>query len=226
MLFVVGNFDKVKVKKLVQHYFSKVKSKKKQPILFSKPVLQTSKRISMKAPHPKDSLNTILFYWAVPEWTLKDDAALSLLAAHLNNVFKSKNGLPLSEVSSQANTDMHRVAGQFYIETKFLDRKDSTQIHKFIVDKIEKLIKKRISPEDLIRAKKSEISAIVEAQKSLGFGSSRTELLGKGLLFKDNPDLYFEKLRIQQKLKVNQLRTFSKKWLNTTPFTIIFTSNN
>ncbi|MEO1032698.1 MAG: pitrilysin family protein [Bacteroidota bacterium] len=225
-LFVVGHFDDLKVKQLVYNYFGNIKSKQKRPIELSKPVLQSNQSISMKAPHPEDVLNTVIFSWAIPEWTLKDDAALKLVAAHLNNSFTSKNGLPLSVVKSGSYTDMHKVAGQFYIEIKFSDANDSTKIDQLVSGKIKDLLKKHMTPHDLNLAKKSEIENIKDMQENLGFGWSRTELLGKGLLFRDNPSMYFERLKIQQELTAKQLKRMSRKWLNKKPFKVSFTAND
>nr|WP_321232755.1 insulinase family protein [uncultured Psychroserpens sp.] len=224
ILFVVGDFNKAKAKKLIQNYFSDIKSKPK-PTKVLKPVSQLSEYISMQAPHPKDSINTMVFSWAISEWEIKDDAALKLIAAHLNNFFKTENSLPKSVFKSGVYTDMYKNAGQFYIRIQFSNSNDSDQINKLILDKVDELVKKNMTEQDLINAKKSEINDIKDMQRNLGFQWSRTELLGKSILFKGTPNAYYERLKQQQQLTTKQVKEISLKWLEKKPFRILFKSN-
>ena len=224
VLFVVGNFDKANTKKLINRYFNQINSKK-QSKNTSAPVKQSSISVSMKAPHPQDSLNTKVFSWAISERDLKDEAVLKLAAAHLNHTFKTKNYFPSPIAYVGVNIDMYRTAGQFQIRIRFSNNEDSGQIEKIVLNTVKELTKRNMTDSDLMKAKESEISDVKQMQEKLGFQWSRTELLGKSLLVYNNPSAYFERLQIQQQLTSNQITETVKKWLNKKPFMILFTSN-
>lgn len=225
ILFVVGNFDKTKVKKIIHQYFSKIESKQK-PIQIPKPIIQPEESISMKAPHPEDSLNTMVFSWAISKWEPKDAAILKLVAAYLNHTFKTKDYFPSTVVSSGAYADMYKNAGQFQVRIQFSNTDDSIQIENLILRTIKRATKKNLTKQDFKTAKENEIRNIKEMQENLGFQSSRTELLGKSLLFNGNPNAYFERLKIQQEVTEKEVRKISKKWIGNKPFRILFTSTS
>ena len=222
VLFIVGSFDQVKTKALVPKYFGSLASKTK-PSISPVSINQSSERITTKAPHPKDSLNTLVFSWAISKWKMKDDAALKLIAAHLNNSF-GKEKLSPSVQRSGAYNDMYANAGQFHIRIQYLDSKDSTQIEGSVLSAVNQLLARRLGEVELQNARASEINDIKDMQNQLGFQWSRTELLGKGLLFRGNPSAYFERLKLQQRLSPRQIRKIAKNWLKREPFRILFTS--
>ncbi|MBX2872563.1 MAG: insulinase family protein [Saprospiraceae bacterium] len=220
VLFVVGNFDKDDAKKMIPKYFNGIESRTK-PVDTPISIKQSSNRVSTMAPHPNDSLNTMVFSWAISAWNIEDDAALKLISAHLNNSLQ-KEKLPSSVRKSSINTDMYINAGQFYVRIQFSNPKDSTQIEQLILEEINQLAKKNIGESDLQNARESEIKNIKDMQKQLGFGWSRTELLGKSLLYTGNPNAYFERLKLQQRMTTRRLKKTARKWLKDKPFTITF----
>ncbi len=222
ILFVVGNFDVSRVKKLVHQYFSKVASKKRPVNEVSKPIVPSKESISMKTPHQNDSLNTMVFSWAIPNYELKDDAVLKLVASHLNNRYKLKKYIPFAVANSRAYADMYKTAGQFQVRIQFPNACDSTHVEKFFLRGIKGLTEKDLTTNELGLAKKSAITDIRGMQENLGFQWSRTELLGTSLVYGDDPNAYFERLRIQQGLTSKQVRKVLSKWMVSKPFRILF----
>lgn len=220
VLFIVGNFDPEKAKALAPKYFGSIESKTK-PIAKSGSIKQSTQSITTAAPHAKDSLNTLVFSWAISQWKLKDDAALRLLAAHVNNSLEKENLAP-SVLRSGVYNDMHAHAGQFYIRVQFSETRDSTQIEQLIRDKINQLVDRKLRELELQNARASEINDIKDMQNQLGFQWSRTELLGKSLLNSGKPSAYFGRLRLQQRLTSRQIRKAAQKWLANEPFRILF----
>lgn len=222
VLFVVGDFDRGKARNLIPQYFGSLESKRKantSPVS----IKQSSQQVSAKAPHPKDSLNTMVLSWAISKWKMKDDAALKLIAAHLNNSF-GKEKLSPSVQRSGAYSDMYANAGQFYIRIQFSDAKDSTQLEEFALDKVSQLSDRKLMELDLQNARASEINDIRDMQNQLGFQWSRTALLGTSLLFHGRPNAYFERLKLQQRLNARQIKKAARKWLKNRPFRILFTA--
>lgn len=84
------------------------------------------------------------------------------------------------------------------------------------------LLQKGIAETELEQAKKTEINTIGEMQQNLGFQYSRTELLGEGLLYENDPGFYYKRLEKQLKLKEKDVHKVAKKWLGSEPFRILF----
>jgi len=224
VLFIVGNFDLVKTKALILGYFGDLEAKRKT---YTSPVLikQSTEQVSAKAPHPQDSLNTLVLSWAISEWKMRDDAALRLISAHLNNSFgKEELTLTPSVQRSGAYSDMYANAGQFYIRIQFSDSKDSTQIEQFLLDKIKQLTDRKLEVLELQKALASEINDIKDMQNQLGFQWSRTELLGKNLLFHGKPNAYFKRVKLQQRMSARKIKKAAQTWLKNDPFRILFTA--
>lgn len=222
VLFIVGNFDVENAEKLVSMYFKPIESKAKS-IAAPVSIKQSVARVSTKAPHPMDSINTMVFSWAISSWKIEDDARLKLISAHLNTSLKEGN-LPSSVMSSYVYNDMYTNAGQFYVRIRFSDPKDSTEIEQLVLNEIKELLQKKIAELDLQEAKKSEIRDIEDMQKQLGFQWSRTELLGKSLLYNGSPNAYFDRLKLQEDITPRQIKKAARKWLRHQPFTILFTA--
>lgn len=87
ILFLVGNFDIEEAKKHINTHFSDIPSKAKQ---FNKvkSTSHLSKKLTLKAPHPNDTLNTLVLSWAIPKWGNQDDGTLKLIADILNKRLK------------------------------------------------------------------------------------------------------------------------------------------
>ncbi len=98
-------------------------------------------------------------------------------------------------------------------------------LEQLLREEVERLVKSKISKAELASAKQKEVEYIKEMRENLGFQWSRTELLGEGLLFTDQPDFYLTRLEMQAKVKAKDLRKVAKKWLDTAPFRILFLSH-
>ncbi|WP_299229111.1 insulinase family protein [uncultured Psychroserpens sp.] len=226
VLFVVGNFEIEKAKSLIENYFRNIPSKQKLPSnIKNKKIDQSTGKIIMKAPHPNDSINTIVFSWAIPKLKIEEEAAIQLIASHLNNTFKAKHFFPSSIIKCNVKANFYMNAAQFLVQIQFSNAEESILIKELVLSKIRNLAKKPISILDLENAIKLEIANVRDQQKSLGFQWSRTELLGKSLLNHGNPNAYFEKLQIQQHLTAEQIKKSAKQWISNDPFKVLFTAN-
>ncbi|EZH74108.1 hypothetical protein ATO12_14635 [Aquimarina atlantica] len=223
VLFVVGNFDVEDTKKQIEAYFKNLPSKVRDHKII-KPTQHVGVNITMQAPHTKDTIQTMVFSWAVPKWGSRDDGTLKLVAAILNTRLNHKSRFPKSVIKHTVSTDMYEFAGQFAIRSTFTTVTDSIAIENLVLDKVTELIKKGVTEAELLNAKQSEISDIKEMQQRLGFQWSRTELLGEGFLFTADPGFYMKRLEEQLQLTREDVKKGAEKWLKRKPFRVLFVS--
>ena len=82
-------------------------------------------------------------------------------------------------------------------------------------------------PEDELRTVKLEaINEVKEMSNNLGFIGSRTELLGEGELYANNPDYYLQRLRRQSKLRPTDIQSTAAKWLKRKGARLLLLSEN
>ncbi|WP_340077030.1 pitrilysin family protein [Leptobacterium sp. I13] len=224
VLFLVGNFNIEDAKKLIDIHFSDIHSKKKLPETI-KQAKHLSKSLTMKAPHPNDTLNTLALSWSVSKWGSRDHGALKLIASILNNRIEAESRSLKTVIKSNVDTEMYQFGGRFLIQASFSSTKDSTILENLIFKTLDGLIKKGVTERELIDAQKNEVAVIKKIQQKLGFQASRTELLGEGLLFTENPTFYYEVLKSQLSLNRKDIKNVAKKWLEKPPYRILFVSN-
>ncbi|WP_109852256.1 pitrilysin family protein [Aquimarina sp. AU58] len=224
VLFLVGNFDIEDAKKQIDTYFKNLPSKVRDHKII-KPTEHVEANITMKAPHPNDTIQTMVFSWAVPKWGSRDDSTLKLIATILDTRLNDKSRFPKSFIKNTVSTDMYEFAGQFAIRTTFAAVKDSTQIEHLVLDKVNEFIETGVTEAELINAKQSEISDIKEMQQRLGFQWSRTELLGESFLFTADPGFYVKRLEEQLQLTREDVKKGAEKWLKRKPFRVLFVSD-
>ncbi|WP_024770934.1 M16 family metallopeptidase [Aquimarina macrocephali] len=224
VLFLVGNFDVEEAKKQIETYFRNLPSKEKDHKII-KPTKHVEANITMKAPHPKNTIQTMVFSWAVPKWGSIDDSTLKLIASILDIRLKDKSRFPESFIKTSVSTDMYEYAGQFAIRTTFAAVKDSTQIENLVLDKVNEFIETGVTEAELKDAKQNEVNDIKEMQQRLGFQWSRTELLGESFLFTGNPGFYVKRLEKQLQLTREDVKKGAKKWLKRKPFRVLFVSD-
>jgi hypothetical protein len=75
------------------------------------------------------------------------------------------------------------------------------------------ILRNGITGEELISAQSKAINNINKMQLNLGFIDSRTEILGEGLLYKNDPNYFLSRLKLQEKLKPKNIQAVAKKWL-------------
>lgn len=225
ILFVVGNFDVKEAKEHIEQYFKDIRPREKTSPKINRPK-QSKESITMNAPSPEDEKNTLIFTWAIPKWGSPDDAAMRLLTYVLDERLSREGYFPNSVVNANSSKllEFYEFAGQFGALVTFSAKKDSTLIQQLLQQEVARLIKAKITKDELERAKQKEIEYIKEMQENLGFQWSRTELLGEGLLFTGQPDFYLTRLKTQANLDSKDIKNVAKKWLKTQPFRILFLS--
>lgn len=222
-LFIVGNFDEKKTKELIEKYFKDIRQKKVTSRFSASTGKRTSSTATIKAPTEH---HCISLTWAIPGWGSADDAALRLLANILDFRFADTSLFPLPVVKAESGNllSLYEYAGQFGVYSFFTSLSDSVSIEKILYRAVDSLIRFGISKEELILAQNKEIGYIKEMMSELGFQWSRTELLGEGLFFKNDPGYYLNRIKKQSVLTTEDIRKAAKKWLGKKAFRLLTVS--
>ena len=224
ILFVVGNFDKDVAKKKINQHFGKIPKKKGvgNSSIIQTPV-QNRKSFTVQTNSNEHHLALV---WATPEWGSAEDATLriisNLLDKRLKNVAKQND--KILKTNATTLLDMYQYAGQFGIYASFSNIGDKAEIESFLGKEIKILLESGITEPELKLAKQKEIQTIKKMQQNLGFQNSRTQLLGESLLFRNDPDAYFGRLKQQINLKKEEVEKITKFWLGKSPSKILFKS--
>lgn len=223
ILFVVGDFHLEETKQLIKYNFEDI------------PVSEGKE--SPQIPFPDNNFQHILvvtnsdhnylsFTWAIPGWGTTEEAGFRLLSNILDE--RLENEARESSIISDANSsrllNIHQAAGQFGIHASFSFLKDSISVEQLLIDTVQDLVRNGVTQLELSRAKQKEITKIREMEKNIGFQYSRTELLGESLLFKNDPNFYFIRLKEQMSLNENEVNKLAEDWLSNMSSKILFIS--
>ncbi|HEY4611449.1 MAG TPA: pitrilysin family protein [Bacteroidota bacterium] len=220
ILFVIGGFDAQQVRGLVKNNFERLAGGRAPMPVPAPRAVHSAGRVTLRSP---STLHTVSLLWALPEESSSDDAALWLLAHILDARLADSTKMPASSVEAGSGNLINRYefAGQFGVYAKFSSLSDSADIEHRLANVLTDVVQSGISEEELRNARRAEIDRIKEMMGNLGFMSSRTELLGEGILFAGNPDHYLEQVKKQSTLTTQDVQSAARKWLSNKPFRLL-----
>lgn len=221
ILIVVGKFDPVETEELIKFYFDDIPAsagKENKEISFPKNINEYAK---VKTKSDENYLNLV---WVIPGWGSPEDASFRLLANILDERLenKKKNFSIIKNANSSKLLNIHKETGQFGVYASFSSLKDSISTEHFLTVTIDELVNNGVTDAELSRAKQKNILKISKMEKNIGFQNSRSELLGESLIFKNDPDFYFFRLKRQINLDKNEVNKLTKKWLSKLNSKILF----
>lgn len=211
ILFIVGGFETEQTRKLIESEFGGIE-KKGQVINNKFPTAKCSPG-SFSLPTTAKT-NFISITWPMPGWKSPDIEKLQILANVLDEKFKKDT---LSFILSSGSSDLfnsYQWAGQFGLFASFSSSSDSNAVEQHLMKILNDVIKKGVSENELKLGKQKAISNIKQMQATLGFISSRTELLGEGLLYANDPGYYLLRLKRQLNLTTKDIQKIAKKYFS------------
>ena len=211
VLFIVGNFDVAKTKLAIQKEFGSIAGS------------GTIKKFDNTIPTPSSARTTLStqsgshflsITWPLPSYGSKDDPVLKLLSYIVEErLAKSKPDF-ITKTSAIDLFALYQLAGQFGVSASFNSIADSNKVENYLYETVQTVINKGVTKEELDNAKLRAIDNVHGLFRNLGFIESRTELLGEGLFFANDPGYYYKRLQKQSKLNEKDIKAASSKWLN------------
>lgn len=221
VLFISGNFDAKNMRQLIDTHFAKVTRRGvRKPVKMSSPSVDPKMAV-VKA---KTEGHCLALSWPIPAWNSREAPAMQLAAQVLHA--RLKRAQPASVKTSGATElfQFYEFGGQFGVIATFDSLTERENVERFLIKNIEDIIRDGVSADELSAARTAAIDEVKNFQKKLGFIGSRTELLGKSLLFSNDPDHYFKRLKTQQKLTVKDVHRAASTWLKKPHSTVLIVS--
>jgi len=223
VLFVAGNFDPEKVRTQLSSTFHKMKSRGTHPKFNSGNAASAGERI-VKTTVPEHHLSLV---WATAAWGREETGTTQLLAKILDQRLNSAKPEVVTSAGSSDLFASFEHAGRFGVYASFKSLKQKELVENFLREAIRSIASSGVTENELSQAKQSLIRETAEMRKALGFIGSRTELLGEGLLFRNDPDFFVKRIKAQQRLRSGDLKKTAVRLAKTEPGkTLVLSSQN
>jgi predicted Zn-dependent peptidase len=210
ILFVVGDFMPAQVKSLIEKYFSGLTKTGKLNNVKPQPAKHIQGSFTMPSVIKS---NFISITWQIPGYTSPDAEKLELLAQLFDEKIKNDSVKFIPGSGSSELLNIYEWAGQFGVYASFASAPDSLKVEQHLLEIVNETIKNGVSANELLTAKRKMIANISEMEMTLGFIGSRTELLGEGLLYANDPGFYLSRLKRQLAFTAKDIQTIAAKWL-------------
>lgn len=210
---MAGNFDPDKVGTMVLAAFQKFKGRGTHPEFNSTPAASEGERI-VKTVVPEHHLSLV---WAIAAWGSEETAIMQLLAKSLDERLKSAKPTAVTNAGSSDIFERFEYAGRFGVSASFKSLRHKDLVENFLRDSIRSIARSGVTENELSQARQSIIMETAEMRKTLGFIESRTELLGEGLLFRNDPDFFVKRISAQQRLRSGDIKQAATRLVKRTP---------
>lgn len=224
-ILIVGYFDPASVKNNIQEQFNEIKGGKRVSLI-ERRVAET------RADNQRIPTNVVNYYqsitWAVPHWASVDAAALEMLSRIIDKRLKKRAELDsnLIDAGSLRDTDFYQLAGHFGVSASYKNLSYEKEVVTMLEEEVKKLLIGGVLEEELNTAKNESVKWIKEQTSKLGFIGSRTRLLGTGLLLNNDPDTYFDRLKTQLELTIEDVNKTARKYLSDSGFRLLLMPKN
>jgi len=192
ILFIVGNVGVAEARILVERYFSPIP---KGPVQAPEAIPDTdhSQRILDVQTQTKAPAHYRALVWPLPEYGHPDHPALLLSAYLLDNRLKQVAPDGWSIPGDSAPGVLHRIyrkGGQMVAYLPYVENSRGKRVSRQLEQVVRELLAEGFTAAELATAKDQAADDIQQKLARLGFQSSRTELIGQGLLFAGDPEFY------------------------------------
>jgi zinc protease len=212
-LIVVGDVKAEEVFKIAEKYFGKYESKEIPKFYTTEPKQRGPRRTGIK----KEGFATyIALAYRVPKASSEYSPAVSLLADILGGGKTSKLYKSIvynKQLASSISAFYYGLKdeGLLIIFATLQQGKDINELEKAINEEIENLRKNKVSEEELIRAKNSQLADLIYSRESvvrLGFQ------LGDALINTENPNYINEYPKLIQKVSKQDIEKIINEYIN------------
>jgi zinc protease len=212
-LIVVGDVKAEEVFKIAEKYFGKYESKEIPKFYTTEPKQRGPRRTEIK----KEGFATyIALAYRVPKASSEYSPAVSLLADILGGGKTSKLYKSIvynKQLASSISAFYYGLKdeGLLIIFATLQQGKDINELEKAINEEIENLRKNKVSEEELIRAKNSQLADLIYSRESvvrLGFQ------LGDALINTENPSYINEYPKLIQKVSKQDIEKIINEYIN------------
>jgi predicted Zn-dependent peptidase len=214
-LLVVGRFDTSNARAVIQRDFSDIPGGQRPPrqVLTGAPQPRLTDAVSIKG-----SRNYVFVNWPVLKWWSDETASLILLQHILTE--RLGRSRPPFVAQASAETEFWELSGRFGLMAEFARASDRSRVEVWLRSELIRINADGVSDAELERARESEVAAIRTELARIGWEESRTELLGEGLVFADDPGAYLQMLSREQAVTSVSIKAVAARRLATSGFSL------
>ncbi len=215
ILFIIGNFEEPEARILVERYFAPIPKREAQaPIAI--PDIDQLQRIMEVQTASGSQVHYCVQVWGLPEYGHPDHPQLLLTAYILENRLKQvlSDGWSMpGEASPGVSYRVFRKGGQLTAYLPFAEGAREMKVSQELKNLVQDLLSQGFTAAELAMAKAQANEDMRGRLDKLGFQSSRTELIGQGLLFMDDPYFYQKEWEALRAASVIDVQQVVEKWL-------------
>jgi len=215
-LIVVGRFDPAAARSAIEQAFGGIPGGTR--------LVRSAHAVPVVAP-ATDSVSVVsdrshvFLSWAVPQWDSEERPSLTVLARVLS--YRLAASRPFSVQDATAEAEFWELAGRFGVRATFSKEADRPAIEAWLRREVARLLADGVTERELRMAHEAEIASIREQLLVLGWQSSRSELLGEGAIFADDPGAYLLHLERQGAVTPEIARRTALRWLADQGFLLV-----
>lgn len=215
ILFIVGNFRESEARDLVERYFARIPTgHARAPMAI--PSVDHDQRNMEVHTETGSPTHYRVWVWPLPEYGHDDHPALLLTAYLLENRLKQvrPDGWSMPEDASPGV--LHRTfrkGGQLVAYLPYVANSRGKRVAQQLEQVVRELLAEGFTVAELAMVKGQALEDGQKKLARLGFQSSRTELIGQGLLFAGDPAFYQKEWQQVQSASVGDIQRVMDKWL-------------
>jgi zinc protease len=212
LVLVSGNFDPAAAEASVRRLFGSIEPR------------ETAARLTEWVPRARPlrevlerevKQGAVYMRWPVPAWGTPAGDYLSLLARVLSRRVERGAAEAGSRLSTaRAQVELWELAGAFTLKGTFADPASADAAESLLRWQLERLLREGPSAQELALAKAQSQVEFVESLQQPAWRGGRTDVLGLGLLYRDDPDLYRLRLSLTASATPEEVAREGRRWLS------------
>jgi zinc protease len=215
MLLVVGRFDTAAVRTAIERDFGSIAGgpRPSRRALTSLPHTRSSDTVSIET-----NRNFVLIDWPVLRWQSDETPALILLQHALSD--RLSHSRPNFIKDASAELELWQLSGRFGLMAAFEAESDSKRAEGWLRSQLQRVQREGLTDAELASARDAELASITKELSRLGWEESRTELIGEGVMFADDPMAYARMLQRERSVSTALVRDIASERLGHPGFSL------
>lgn len=212
LVLISGNFDPAAAEAIVRRLFGSIEPR------------ETAARLTEWVPRARALREvlesevkqaTVYMRWPVPAWGTPAGDYLGLLARVLSRRVERRAADAGSRLSAaRAQVELWELAGAFTLKGAFDDSASADAAESLLRSELDGLLREGPSVQELALAKTQSRLEFVQSLQQPAWRGGRTDVLGLGLLYRGDPDLYRARLSRTSSATPEEVAREGRRWLS------------
>lgn len=212
LVLISGNFDPDAAEQFVRKHFASIRPGEALAHVETWVPPAPNRHEVMEAGLP---YGTVYLKWPVPPWGSAAGDHLTLLGTILKErLAQHAQGEGASPDSVFGEAELWESAGMFTLGGTFRDPAASDSVEAILRTELEQILREGPTPSELERAKAQIRSEFVRGLEQPAWMGGRTEVLGRGMLYQNDPGYYRVRLERMAAATPEEVRQAGQQWLS------------